>query len=137
MPNGASAQEGTGERLDDTAIRTFVVGKTLLGHYADGERWRETFFVDEGTDYHDLLGRFAGVWSVGEQLLCTVYDDPLLKGGCFVVWRRSSNCVDFYAVSAQTGIPNATEAEIRAGLNWTAQGWRSDRESTCVESTVS
>ena len=133
----AKAQAATIGRLDDTAIRTLVIGKTLLGHYADGERWRETYFVDEGVDYQDLLGRFSGTWSVADGQLCTLYDDPLLNGGCFLVWRRSDNCVDFYIVSPQTGLPSATEAEMRDGLNWTAQGWRSDRPSSCVESAVS
>jgi hypothetical protein len=124
-------------RLDDVAITTAVVGKTYLGTYQDGERWRETYFIDEGLDYQDRSDRSRGTWYAEDDLLCTFYDDDELNGGCFAMIRRSANCHDFYAVDDVTKLPWATHEAMRAGYDWTARGWRSDQPSSCPKGLVS
>lgn len=127
----------SGVTLDDNAIKTFVIGKTLLGIYADDSQWRETYFVDAGLDYQDVGGRFTGTWTVTDQQLCTFYDDDALDGGCFAVVKRSSNCVDFYPIDPATGTTFVSAALMAAGIGWHARGWRSDQPSTCETSVVS
>ncbi|MEM0899346.1 MAG: hypothetical protein AAGI92_05290 [Pseudomonadota bacterium] len=130
FPSYAASDDASG-RLNNNAIKTLILGKTLIGSYANGEPWRETYFIDEGLDYQDATGRSRGTWSVQENELCTFYDGDDLNGGCFVVVSRSANCHDFYAIEPSTGVTRATIEEMELGINWTARGWRSDRPSTC------
>lgn len=124
--------------LDDQAIRTLVVGKTLLGTYPDGVPWRETYLVDEGVDYQDPDMRLTGSWYAADNALCTFYDEAGdFEGGCFMVVVRSANCIDFYAINADDQQPNASPNDIALGFSWTARGWRSDQPSTCPEDMTS
>lgn len=133
-----SAQAQDDLRLDDTAIRTLVVGKTLLGSYPDGTPWRETFFIDDGTDYQDPQFRLRGTWYAQNGALCTFYDDTIeFEGGCFAVIKRSDNCIEFYALDRDTMQPKASPNNMRLGIDWTARGWRSDQQSSCEDAAVS
>lgn len=133
-----SSHASAAERLDDQAIRTLVVGKTLLGQYPAGMRWRETFFVDEETDYQDPDYRLRGTWYAQNDALCTFYEDATdFEGGCFVTIKRSENCIDFYAIGSNGEPVSASPSDMTLGINWTARGWRSDQRSTCPEGLTS
>ncbi|MGB7431703.1 MAG: hypothetical protein WA921_04455 [Ahrensia sp.] len=133
-----SAPAGAAERLDDQAIRTLVVGKTLLGQYPSGVRWRETFFVDEETDYQDPEYRLRGTWYAQDDALCTFYEDATdFEGSCFITIKRSDNCVDFYAIGSDGEPVSASQSDMALGVNWTARGWRSDQNSTCPQGLTS
>lgn len=134
-PAGA-VSEPAAQRLTGAALTSAFVGKVFRGIYQDGTRWREAYLVDGEVDYEDDYRAARGDWFVEDGLLCTFYHTGL-TGGCFIVMRRSENCFDFYAVDPRTDMPDASKQAIQAGYDWTAQGARSDRTSTCPDGLVS
>ncbi|MEQ8402332.1 MAG: hypothetical protein RIB53_11180 [Roseitalea porphyridii] len=135
VPAGAVSEPAT-QRLTGAALTSAFVGKVFRGIYQDGTGWREAYLVDGEVDYEDEYRAARGDWFVEDDLLCTFYHTGL-TGGCFIVMRRSENCFDFYAINPETDMPDASKQSIQAGYDWTAQGARSDRTSTCPEGLVS
>lgn len=123
-------------RLTGSALAAAFVGKIYRGVYQDGINWREAYLVDGEVDYEDDFRAARGEWFVREDLLCTFYDIGL-EGGCFIVIRRSQNCLDFYAVDPSDDQPVAGWDAVHAGFGWTAQGGRSDQIKTCPEGLMS
>ena len=123
-------------RLTGATLTGAFVGKIFRGPYSDGLAWREAYLVDGEVDYEDDFRAARGDWFVRDDLLCTFYHTGL-TGGCFLVMQRSPNCFNFYAIDPETGRPDASQTAIRAGFDWTAQGWRSDWTPTCPEGLVS
>ncbi len=125
-----AARAGDSAPLDDAAIGAAVSGQRFAGVYDDGSAWRETYAADGSLAYEDDENDVDGQWRVISGRLCTLYATGV-EGGCFMVFRRSTNCFDFYAVDPSSGMPLASEAERAAQSGWSARGWSMDKASTC------
>jgi hypothetical protein len=114
--------------LSEAEIRAALAGQTIDGRYPEGETFTETYEAGGKVRYRDGRHTTAGRWSIIEGTLCTIYDnDP--TGGCFRVQRTSANCFEFYFVAR-----TEYEASRPREPDWSAQGWLSDRVSTCAVS---
>ena len=118
------------EQLDTREIQAAVVGKTLTGLYPGQQRWTETYLVDGELVYSEDGVEVRGEWRAIDDRFCTLYKGSV-EGGCFLVVRRSRNCLDFYAAEPGDGSPLASASDIAAGRDWTARGWRADQPGTC------
>ena len=136
LPPAHAASDAVEGRLTGPALTAAFVGKVYRGVYQESINWREAYLVDGEVDYEDDFRAARGEWFTRDDLLCTFYDNDL-EGGCFVVIRRSENCIDFYAVDQITNQPVAGWDAVRAGFGWTAQGGRSDLVRTCPEGLMS
>lgn len=116
--------------LSEADIKVDLIGRTIEGHYPRGEPFTEALYLDFSTDYSDSLRRAPGVVSFRQDAMCFAYPVATdVAGGCFIVWQRSPNCYDFYAV--RDGEAFATVFERSLGLGWDARVWRTDAGSTC------
>ena len=128
--------DGEAGRIVEPALSARFNGATYEGTYRNGIAWREVYIAGGRVIYSDDIRSATGDWFVRDDLLCTFYDTDL-QGGCFVVMRRSENCLDFYAVDLATNEPDAGWAAVRDGTGWTARGGRADLMRTCPEDFVS
>lgn len=113
--------------LSESLIRNDLIGKTLKGRYRNGNTWRESYGGDRKIVYLDKDSYWTGKWSFRYTAFCTFYDKGN-GGACWHVVKVSDNCYQFY-VAQPTGRPlGATPGKPRP---WTAEGWRTDRPSTC------
>ena len=114
----------TGKELQET-----FNGVTVVGEYSSGRRFTELYATDNQLQYFEGPIETKGHWSVISGTFCTIYKGDL-SGGCFRVWRKGSNCFEFYFV-ARTEDQVRRKREGRPG--WTARGWIKDRADTCSE----
>jgi hypothetical protein len=138
MMKSALAEESAAARIDELdtiAIQQAIVGKSFSGVYGDNSTWSETYLVDGDLRYSDPEITSSGAWRVLNDRLCTLYQADI-EGGCFLVIKRSDNCLDFYAVRSGDGVPLAKQDAIAAGEDWIARGWRSDIATTCENGPV-
>lgn len=113
--------------MAETEITDTFKGRSIDGHYDDGDAFHEVFGADGRVSYSDARRQSGGRWSVESGTLCTIYDDDP-AGGCYRVRRESENCYEFYFVAR-------TEYEVQQGPRkpaWTARGWLVEEPSTCV-----
>jgi hypothetical protein len=118
--------------MDEAAMRSEFIGKTLDGHYGNGTRWTERYQADGRLEYWEKDRRAVGNWSFHGPVFCTFYDKAFMSsffGGCWIVHRAGPNCFEFYAAPGSgTDLPGERQAQ------WNARGWRNDVPATCKES---
>lgn len=102
-------------------------GKTIDGHYPNGQTFTETYNKGGNIDYRDERWSAHGRWSVINGSFCTLYDDDP-TGGCFRVMQSGDNCYEFYFVAR-----SEEEAKTPRSPDWSARAWISSRTSTCTE----
>jgi hypothetical protein len=119
--------------LKGEAISTALEGKTIVGRYANGRTFTESYLVGGRVQYFDDGRRSAaalgGHWSVTAGTLCTIYDDDP-AGGCFRIAKVGANCFEFYFAARTEELapgPEGTEPK------WTARGSVQDEPSACQE----
>lgn len=123
----AGATSGGGFMSAAELMATFD-GRTIDGHYENGDRFEETYAKGGVVSYRDAFRQSGGRWSVEANAFCTLYDDDP-AGGCYRVRRDGENCFEFYFVAR-------TEAEAKADPrtpHWSARGWFPDKPATCVD----
>lgn len=115
-------------------LKATFSGVTIVGHYADGRAFKESYLENGRLKYAEESRHraLAGHWSIVSGNFCTIYDiNP--TGGCFRVRRHSANCFEFYFLVR-------TEDEARKPKpgrpSWSARAWRNDRPSTCREKPI-
>jgi len=108
LPGLAFAQSQTTDirpnalRLSGEEIQAEFNGQTHEGAYnfnAVGEarnNYTETHFEDGRTQYKEQGLTNRGVWFVNNGSLCFVYEDDMMAGGCFRVYKVE-NCYYFYS----------------------------------------
>ncbi len=102
-------------------------GRTVVGAYADGLAFRETYEIGGAIAYWDPRGEAHGQWSVVNNLLCTFYDD--LAGACFRIEQASANCFDYFAAAESEEKARAPDQIPR----YTARGAVTARAPTCPD----
>jgi hypothetical protein len=121
--------------MTEAAMRTAFIGKTLDGHYVNGERWTETYTPDGRLDYRESVRKGQGYWLFRGRVFCTFYDPGQgLNGGCFNALQASSNCYEFYfagATEADAERESSREAAPDPLGSWVARAWRRGEPSTC------
>ncbi|MEO1397581.1 MAG: hypothetical protein AAFU56_01780 [Pseudomonadota bacterium] len=123
--------------MNETEIRDALFGRTLNGEYQDGQFWTERFNTDNSSDYIENGVPVRGTMQFKNGYLCFSYPaETQQTGGCFEVWRRSTNCFDFYGTT-DLGGPAAPLSYRRFGQGWTARAWFADQKSTCISDQVS
>lgn len=89
-------------RLTGDEIRAEFSGQTQEGAYnfnAGGEArntYTEKHFKDGRTLYKEKDLTSRGAWFVNDGSLCFVYEDDMLSGGCFRVYKVE-NCYYYYS----------------------------------------
>lgn len=119
-----------GGMMGRSGIEEALIGQGVQGEYSDGRAFTEAFGADMTSRYSEGGETTPGTMRFEGNLLCFEYGGDALAGGCFEVWRRSSNCFDFYGTDA--GVADASLRQRREGTGWTARTWRQDAPSTCV-----
>ena len=125
-PNPATAQSGFAP-LNQVQIRNEMFGQMFTGEYSNGAQWAERFnpnmtsiYVEDGKAIHGHM-EFKGPF------LCFEYPyRPDLEGGCFEIWKRGSNCFDFYGSNSAVSFNDR-----RMARKWMARAWISYLPSTC------
>ena len=119
-----------GGMMGRSGIEEALIGQAVTGEYSDGREFTERFGADMTSRYTEGGRTTPGTMRFEGNLMCFAYEGEDLSGGCFEVWRRSSNCFDFYGTD--DGVAGASLQQRRAGTGWTARTWRQDAPSTCV-----
>jgi hypothetical protein len=117
--------------MNETAMRTAFIGKTLDGYYADGEDWTETYRGDGRLDYSDRKRGGPGYWYFREHVFCTFYDPGQdINGGCFTAVQAGANCYEFYLAGFSE---REIDREVPPGPvgRWVARASRRGEPSTC------
>ena len=89
-------------RLSEAEIKEEFKGRTHEGAYnfnAVGEarnNYVETHFEDGRTIYKEKDLTSRGIWLVNDGSLCFMYEDDMLSGGCFRVYKVE-NCYYYYS----------------------------------------
>jgi hypothetical protein len=121
--------------MSEESMRKAFIGKTLDGHYVNGERWTETYTPDGRLDYRESVRKGQGYWLFRGRVFCTFYDPGQgLNGGCFNALQASSNCYEFYfagATEADAERESSREAAPDPLGSWVARAWRRGEPSTC------
>lgn len=126
-----SASGAEGRWMTEWAMRAAFIGKTLDGHYADGEDWTETYGQDGRLDYSDRRRRGPGYWYFRDRVFCTFYDPGKdIEGACFTAVESGANCYEFYLAGF-----SEREADRPPPLGpvgrWVARASRRGEPSTC------
>lgn len=113
-------------------MRAAFIGKTLDGHYGNGQTWTETYFQEGRLEYREKARDGKGNWHFRNgTVFCTFYDPAYrMNGGCWTAIRASANCYEFYLSGLREPGDQASPDMIR---RWDARGWRKDEPSTCME----
>ncbi|MEL7230325.1 MAG: hypothetical protein AAGK38_10510 [Pseudomonadota bacterium] len=123
------------EPLSASDIRASLFGQRMTGEYPSGKGWAEQFNRD-GTSVYVEAGRPAeGLMTFEGRNLCFAYPGTTQTGGCFEVWKRGTNCFDFYAID--NGTTNTRLDDRRFGRSWSARGWLEGKPATCVTEQIS
>jgi hypothetical protein len=122
--------------MSEAAMRGAFIGRTLDGHYGNGQTWTETYFANGRLDYREPLRGAVGDWFFRGQVFCTFYDPGqahALSGGCWHALKASTNCYEFYLA---TDGDDLGSDETGVAPHWTARGWRRGEPATCEEPSV-
>ena len=112
-------------------MRAAFIGKTLDGHYVDGQEWTETYDANGRLDYREKARAGAGHWLFRKHVFCTFYDPGQgLMGGCFTAVQAGTNCYEFY-LAGLTEREVEQEAAPRLTARWVARASRRGEPSTC------
>lgn len=121
--------------LTQSEIKQSLFGQRVTGEYASGLAWAERFNTDFTSDYVQNGVPSRGLMRFEGDVLCFRYGEKQLTGGCFEIWRRGTNCFDFYSVSAAG--PNASLTQRRHGEGWDARAWIDGQPGTCSSDQIS
>ena len=124
----------TSRVMSQTDIRQDLFGRTIEGAYWHGAPFTEELRRDGTSHYRDDRGASTGTLHFDGDALCFAYRDSTMNGGCFLVWRRTANCYDFYPFA---GGVLATASELAIGTGWTARVWRQDAPAGCPQTPLS
>jgi hypothetical protein len=123
--------------MSETAMRRAFIGRTLDGHYGNGETWSETYFVSGRLNYREPRRHAVGDWFFRGQVFCTFYDPEethVLSGGCWRALKAGANCYEFYLATTDSDALESDETGMAP--HWTARGWRRGEPATCEEPSV-
>lgn len=125
----AQAEPAATPWLSDSEIEQALKGRTILGVYATGRRFSESYSDSGLLEYVENGITLHGHWSVREGTLCTIYDsDP--TGGCFRVTTVGRNCLEFYFVARTEAL---APGEPGTPPHWTARGAVEGVHSACPD----
>jgi hypothetical protein len=117
--------------MTEEAMRSAFIGKTLDGHYADGQSWTETYTADGRLDYREERRSGLGHWYFRDNVFCTFYDPgPGISGGCFQAVQTSSNCYEFY-LARYSEREAGKEPPLGPAGRWVARAARRGEPPTC------
>lgn len=134
-PGAAADDDFRYRALSRDEIVSELIGRNVAGTYASGDGFTETFGPDGASHYRDDGREAEGIMSFRDDAFCFSYPFAEMSGGCFIVWQRSANCYDFYAVRGDT--PYAGLIERSLGIGWDARVWRTDAAGTCPAVSMS
>lgn len=109
--------------MSDAEILATFPGMTMVGNYADGVKFTETYHLGGKISYSDDFGTDTGRWFARDGLFCTFYIEA--NGACFKVIKTGVNCYEMYVAEGQDG------KKQEPALGWNSVGWDEDRPSTC------
>lgn len=119
--------------LSTSEIRSNLFGRLFTGEYPSGSQWAERFNSDGTSDYSENGRAIRGIMRLSGGELCFSYPDTeTLNGGCFEIWKRGTNCFDFYTPDGGASID-----QKRFGQGWQARGWIAGQPSTCLSEEIS
>jgi hypothetical protein len=116
--------------MGDAEIDATFRGKTIQGHYVDGNGFTEAYRPDGSIDYQERSVSHGGQWSVVGGAFCTIYT-TLATGGCYRVRRVSDNCYEFFFAARSER--DAADGRLSRRPSLTARAAVADRVSTCDE----
>jgi len=122
---------GTIGPLSETQIKAALVGKIFEGEYPSGAAWRESFDASGNTVYQEGGRTDLGTMTFQGNVVCFDYGDPTRSGGCFTVWRRGTNCFDFYSTNNI-----ATRLQRDRGTAWDARAWEEGKARDCTADLI-
>ena len=96
---------------------------TMVGNYADGVKFAETYHLGGNISYRDDESTDTGNWFEREGLFCTFYKNA--DGACYKIVKTGLNCYEMYVGKGQDG------EQHEPSLNWNSVGWDEKRPSTC------
>ncbi|MGL4488889.1 MAG: hypothetical protein ACRCU5_05530 [Rhizobiaceae bacterium] len=109
--------------MTNPQISATFPGMTMVGKYADGTNFRETYHKDGSVTYWDEVSVDKGRWFVRGNLFCTFYEAS--DGACFSVQKTSTNCYEYLVEEDEDGTKNAVPGA------WNSIGWDEEKPSTC------
>ncbi len=110
-------------QMDSLQLSATFRGMTMVGKYADGTKFRETYHLDGSITYIDDASSDKGRWFVRGKLFCTFYDTA--NGACFSVQKSGTNCYEYFIQQDESGRPSADQGA------WNSIGWDEDKPATC------
>lgn len=110
-------------QMDSIQLSATFRGMTMIGKYADGTNFKETYHEDGSITYLDDASSDKGRWFVRGQLFCTFYDTA--NGACFAVQKSGANCYEYFIQQEESGSPSADQGA------WNSIGWDETKPSTC------
>jgi hypothetical protein len=119
------AQGGTDNplQMDSIQLSATFRGMTMVGKYADGMNFKETYHEDGSITYADDASVDHGHWFVRGKLFCTFYDTA--NGACFSVQKSGTNCYEYFIQEEEDGAPSTDQGA------WNSIGWDEAKPSTC------
>ncbi len=118
--SGVAAAAGLMSGAD--ILATFP-GMTMVGNYADGLKFTETYLRSGSITYQDDKSVTTGHWFERNGLFCTFY--VAASGSCYAVKRSSENCFEYFVREEEDGSlsPQADK--------WNSVGWDETKPPTC------
>jgi hypothetical protein len=111
------------EPMTSPEILNTFPGMTLIGNYADGMKFSETYETTGSIRYSDDQSKTTGHWFERNGLFCTFYVGA--NGACFAVKKSGANCYEYFIREEEDGTlsPQADK--------WNSVGWDETKPSTC------
>lgn len=110
-------------QMDSLLLSSTFRGMTMVGKYADGMTFTETYHQDGSITYADDASADKGRWFVRGKLFCTFYDTA--NGACFSVQKSGNNCYEYFIQEEENGSPSTDQGA------WNSIGWDEAKPSTC------
>jgi hypothetical protein len=114
---------GNPRRMTNSELSATFPNMTMVGKYADGMNFKETYHEDGSITYADDASVDHGRWFVRGNLFCTFYDTA--NGACFSVQKSGANCYEYFIQEEEDGSPSG---DLNA---WNSIGWDETKPSTC------
>jgi hypothetical protein len=95
-------------------LKTFP-GITLVGNYADGLKFSETYEMAGSIRYSDDQSVTTGHWFERNGLFCTFYVGA--NGSCYTVKRSGANCYEYFIREEEDGTLSPMADK------WNSVGW--------------
>jgi hypothetical protein len=111
------------EPMNGAEILAAFPGMTMVGNYADGLKFTETYLSSGAIDYRDDMSVTTGHWFERNGLFCTFY--IAANGACYTVKKSGANCYEYFIREEEDGTlsPMANK--------WNSVGWDETKPSTC------